>query len=297
MRRFFLYLTTLLILASCGDKSNEVVLRGSFINLRQADFYIYSTDDTRAKVDTIHVRSGRFEIILPLDDKAVYHLVYPNLQEQIIFASSGDVIEIEGNANSLKEVTVNGNDDNKAYTKLRLDINKTDKRKADQLVSKFISANPDSRVSAFLRTERNNVGTSQLQIGKKLPEFRLISNGDTITNSTFRGHRTLISFYARWSKSGNQPKRQTRHLLRKHNDLYALSYSLDVEQGAYLRELPSDSILHSKYNLRWKGYCDFKGLKSNLFEKWQLYDIPLFILTDTSGVVTQICREYEKLKL
>ena len=110
--------------------------------MEQAELYLYSPDGGLDHLDTLHVVGGKFSWQHPLGADATFFIVYPNMSEQVVFASPGDDIKLEGDGGQLKSIEVSGNDDNKLLTQFRLEHN-GDKR--DSLVAamkRFVKHTP-----------------------------------------------------------------------------------------------------------------------------------------------------------
>ena len=287
---FIILYTLLIVLAACGGKHGEVVISGSFTNLRAADFFIYSTDCGRTKIDTIHVVNGRFEYKTPLNESATYHIVYPHMSELAVFATSGDEIEIEGDASNLREVKVSGNDDNETYTDLRMEMNQmSDQRVRDSLMLKFIAENPVSPVSKYLTEELRKNGTAHTVVrkGVRLPSFGPVDS--------VRGYPTIVAFYHSWRYDNHGVLRRLRERLRqdKTDSLRVVSISLNVSTREQETALERDSVKDKKYSKRWCDTCDYRGLQTAVVQRWQIFDYPYYIYIDTKGVVRYCGTEWE----
>mgnify|MGYP004443269609 FL=1 len=279
---YSLFFALILLLAACGGKHGEVVIRGAYANLRAADFFIYAPDCGSTKIDTRHVVNGRFEYRAPLSESATYRIIYPHMGELAVFASSGDIIEIEGDASNLREVQVSGNDDNETYTELRMQMNQmSDQRVRDSLILKFIAANPVSPISHYLTEEYHKNGASQpvIRKGARMPSFAPVDS--------MRGYPTIVAFYHQWRHDNHGVLRRLRERLRqdKTDSLRVVTISLNVGAAEQERALERDSVLDKKYSKRWRDTCDFRGLQSPVVQRWQIFDYPYFISIDTAGVI------------
>ena len=77
-------------------------------------------------------------------------IVFPNFSEQAVFASPGEEVEIKGDVTHLKDITIEGTDENEELTKLRMRINKLTPPEIPAAVAEFIKDNPTSIVSSYL---------------------------------------------------------------------------------------------------------------------------------------------------
>ena len=92
--------------------------------MNQAEFYVYSPDGGIKGIDTIKVHEGRFAYETMLRDEATFVLIFPNFSELAVFGEPGEKVEIKGDASHMKEMTVEGSDDNEDMTKLRMELNR-----------------------------------------------------------------------------------------------------------------------------------------------------------------------------
>lgn len=289
---------SLLLLASCTS-SNNFRLTGSFENLRQTDFYVYATDGSLAQLDTIHVIEGSFEWETPLADEATLHIVYPNLGEQVVFARPGDQVRIEGDANQLRAVSIEGNPENDAYTRFRLENLQASPDSLRRAMQAFIKANPESRVSNHLQRQLtlSRTTASRLRKGQKLPAILLPPDtlgGDTLRllpeDSTARP--VLLCFWATWKSDSRNAARDIREALRqskklpKRRQLQPISISLDFDSAQYAYSRRADSIDYDRrrYPQIWDApICELLAIQH----------IPYYILTDTLRQVVALGTDWK----
>lgn len=101
-------------------------------------------------MDTLRLREGKFDYTVPLQEKAIYHILYPNFSELVIFGESGKVVKVKGDARSLNEVKVSGTDENETYTKYRRESQNLSGKKLDSLTRDYILQYPTMQMSRFL---------------------------------------------------------------------------------------------------------------------------------------------------
>lgn len=101
-------------------------------------------------MDTLRLREGKFDYTVPLQEKATYHILYPNFSELVIFGESGKVVKVKGDARSLNEVKVSGTDENETYTKYRRESQNLSGKKLDSLTRNYILQYPTMQMSRFL---------------------------------------------------------------------------------------------------------------------------------------------------
>ena len=98
-------------------------------------------------MDTLRLREGKFDYTVPLQEKATYHILYPNFSELVIFGESGKVVKVKGDARSLNEVKVSGTDENETYTKYRRESQNLSGKKLDSLTRDYILQYPTMQMS------------------------------------------------------------------------------------------------------------------------------------------------------
>ena len=153
MKRFILYTLVAFTLLSCGGSEGRFRLKGEFEHLRQGEFYIYSNDGGTSGFDTIKIEDGQFDYETDLRNHAIYYLLYPNLSEQVIFGTSGDVITLKGDARNLKSVEVKGSKPNEELTAFRLENKDKGLVGIREAAVAFMTHSPSSPVSVFLFKE------------------------------------------------------------------------------------------------------------------------------------------------
>lgn len=288
-----------LFLTSCTS-SHTFRLTGTIDNLRQADFYVYSIDGSLTDLDTIHVLDGEFEWEINLNDEATLYLIYPNLNEQVIFARPGDHVRFKGDANQLRAVDIKGNPDNEALTRFRLENLQAKPDSLQRAMRSYIQAHPDSRVSSYLQRqltlERSN--SSRLRQGQQLPDIILPPDsvgGDTLrllsTDSAARP--VLLCFWATWKSDSRSAARDIRDAIRKSEKLpkarrlQPISISLDFDERQYAYSLRSDTIDYDRrrYPQIWDApICELLAIQN----------IPYYILADSSRTVRALGSDWKK---
>lgn len=324
MRRITLYTLLVFTLLSCGGSKGRFRLKGEFKHLQQGEFYLYSPDGGLNRIDTLRLQGGSFDYTTDLNDDATFVLLYPNYSEHVIFAESGDVITVKGDARHLKSTRIEGSEANEQLTQFRLE--NQDKPQAERLkaAAVFIRQAPGSRVSNhlfqlyFLRgpgagdqrtraqlyqalcqaqpdnnqlalwspevENRNNIA-----LGKPFPKLKLeTADGKVIRPADYRGQYLLITFWAGWKSNSTSLLHYTRRLRRfSDKKLAAISYSLDVSHNLYRTALRTDTV-------DWDSYCDFRSWNSPHVRDLGLCNIPYSVLLDTAQTVIALGDDFEK---
>lgn len=273
-----------LFFSSCRDKS-VFTLKGDIDHLQQAYFYIYATDGSMQTVDTLQVVEGQFTWKLSLQQDAQLHIVYPNLSEQVIFASPGESVLMKGDAGQLRSISVKGTPDNDELTDFRLAHLTDTPDSLRRAMRAYAEQHPDSRVGLYLRRQLLLLQqqTSRFRKGQKLPALTLPPDGLTSSSDTLRlrpGKRPLLLvFWASWKRDSRDHLPDVRRCLQRTGNkpdslrLQAVSVSLDYDLNLYAYSLRTDSI---DYDRR----CYRQIWETPLCRELDITDIPYFILTD-----------------
>lgn len=281
---FLVCLFSFLLLVSCSDP-RRFSIKGEMENLEQAEFYIYSTDGGLDRLDTITVRDGRFKWETFLEHEATFFLVYPNLSQQVVFASPGDEVRVIGDASQLRAINVLGTDDNRAYTEFRMaHFNDKAKQLADAMRD-YIAANPDSRVSTYMRSLiQGNAGGSSVEVGQKLTDIELPPDGLSADSTTIRlrpGRPVLLTFWASWVHETTddfyflmKAHRQSQHAT-DDKSVRVISISLDAAVDAYRTTCRYDSVV-------WESRCYRQLWDTPVVNQLSVTTLPYYILTDAN---------------
>lgn len=316
------YIVSLLTLLCCSGHPGQVKIRGRFAHLEQGEFFIYGYQGGTSTLDTLRIQDGAFTYTADLTAPAVMQILYPNYSQLAVFVSPGDDIKLKGDAQHLNAVEVTGSKDNEIYTRFRKETEGKSSAEQLTLVRDYALRHPTLAVSHYLFAQYfilsdNPSGREAREIydslcracpddanlhrlsnavnalgklipGAKLPDFRLhtrnsqMSDGpksDTIQRSDYQGKYLLMTFWAGW-KSGSQSalyrsRKLRREMKGKGRQLNIISYSLDTDP-VYLESL------EKRDSVDFPSYCDYKAFSSDLPLKWNIRQLPYFILVDTS---------------
>lgn len=305
---------SLLLFFSCGAPSGRFRIEGRLRNINQGEFYIYSPDGGLAGLDTIRIADGRFSYETSLTDDAIYMIVFPNYSELPVFGSSGTTVNIEGDVSHLKEVKVDGTDENKRMTELRKHLNNQTPPEQKKTALQFINDNPNSIASIYLidkyllQNEKADYKAaaelvdkllakapenarllnlrSKLDILKaynnnyRLPDFTAADiNGKTVNAFSLKSDLNIILFWATWNSESYSLISQMKNLKENYgNRLSVLSVCIDAQDVDCRRRAERDS-------LKWSTICDGQMWQSPLIKKFGVTDVPDNIIIDKSGRV------------
>lgn len=302
----------------------QLRIRGEYQHLDQADLLLYSTDGGIEWVDTLHIRQGEFQFVTTLTQDATFHILYPNNDELVFWAHSGDDVVIDGDAQDLSRVKVKGNEENELYTEFRRQVADQDSVPVQNHAAAFIRQYPLSPVSIYLlehhflkcvtplpqdsvqklfrvlqkaQPKNNEVallgGRIQqryaLSVGKAMPDFNLkTTDSKSHKLSDYRGKHLLVYFWAGWSSSSQGIHSIIADSMATNKDLRVLSYSLDVDSLTF-RVTRADSTVNIP------TYCDYQGFQSTLVKQLGITQVPMAVLVDEKGKILMAEKEVSKV--
>ena len=286
-------------------------LKGKFKNFNQGELYVYNLEG-KAKIDTIRLSEGKFSYLIPLEDTVSLSVVFPNFSEIPLIASPGTTLKMEGDASHLREVSVEGNDDNKLLTKFRLHANELTPPEAVKAAADFIREHPASPACTYLirkyyllkakanwdeayklltvmaeaTPDNKRLGQLKQQVaelrGKKqggtLPRFSALTTAKrAVTNGDLEKELNVISVWATWNYESQNMQRQLRKYQKQYGSrLGLLSICLDGNPAECKRAAERDSI-------HWSTVCDGLMWDTPLLAQLGIYTIADNILTDSKG--------------
>ena len=300
--------------SSCGTPDGRFRIEGRLNNINQGEFYIYSPDGGLTGLDTIHIADGRFSYETSLADDATFIMVFPNFSEHVVFGRSGVTAKISGDVSHLKEIEVEGTDENKQMTELRKHFANQTPPEQKKSALQFINDNPSSIVSVYLidkyllqaekpdykeaytlveKLVKQVPGNARLmklhqQLGAlknlsdstRLPDFTATDiEGKSVNLFSLKSELNAVLFWATWSSDSYSLISNMQRLKKDYGSRLAiLSVCMDAGKGDCKRRAERDS-------LKWPTVCDERMWESPLVEKFGITDIPCYILADKSGRV------------
>ena len=286
MNRLLGYILLTLIVVSCGTPSGQFKIEGRFKNFNQGEFYIYSSDETQGRLDTIHVADGRFAYTTYLDDTVTFQLVFPNFSEVPVFAMSGASVTINGDASHLKEIEITGTDDNELMTQFRLSTSELTPPETLVAAENFIKDHPESRISLYMLDHYRQLKLLDRQLESlqstmpkgKLPRFSATDmKGRQVSNAQLNAELNVIYLWATWNYDSQNMQRQLRSFKKDYGSrLSLLGISIDARRHDCERTVDRDSI-------SWSTVNDGRMWQTPLLSKLGLAELPGNIVTDRSG--------------
>lgn len=137
-------------LSACTSGGDKVKIDARFLNMNQANFYVYSPDGVMDGIDTIRVNGGRFTYERPVMQQGTLVLVFPNYAVMPVFVEPGADISIDANAAHLKSMEITGTEDNEVFTQWRQNSDKLSPAEMVAHAERFVRDNPTSPVSLWL---------------------------------------------------------------------------------------------------------------------------------------------------
>lgn len=277
MKRLIYIITLTLVLVSCGSRSGYFSFEGRLLNLNQGEFYVYSPDGVFDGVDTIKVEGGRFTFETPCKEEGTIVIIFPNFSEQPVFAEPGKAATIKGDASHLKEITVEGTDENKLMNGFRQQIAKASPPEVKNYAAQFIKNNPKSIASVYIlikyfvsrpdadtkeieqlasiiykaqpkngniaRILRYTKTAGQCGIGAPVPSFKTKDiYGKDVSDADIRGKIAVVLTCARWNNNSINMIYKLNQLKNEYgNRLAVMCISIDASKLESKQMMQNDS--------------------------------------------------------
>ncbi len=320
---FLFCMSTLCLLTSCGTSSGYFKLEGRFLHINQGELYVYSPDGGIEGMDTIKIEAGRFAYETKMEEEATLMLVFPNFSEHPVFAESGAAVEIQADASRLKEMTVDGTDENELMNQFRNMVRNASPPEEKQLAVQFIKDHPTSLVSTYLirkyllqtappdymqalnlvntmleedphnsnllRMKQRIAPLTKATTGNMLPAFTATDiNGNTVSDRDFRNGTTVISLWLSQNYESMEQQRKLKQLQEESgNALKLLSICITPDKNECKRFTEREGIT-------WQVVCDGTMLDGKLVQLLGLNRIPDNIIV-RNGKITDRGLDTESL--
>jgi hypothetical protein len=303
---FLMMLMGLVLLTGCGEERQTFRLEGTFKGFNQGELYICDINGN-FPLDTVAVVKSQFHYEVALEDPAAFIVIFPNFSEVPIYGEKGATVTIEGDVSHLREIDVDGIDENEVLTKYRKKTSHQTPPEVALSTEQFIKENPTSPFAFYLirkvfiqspqpdykraatLTElvtqanpkaadelkaqmKRMEGMSYLKDGARLPSFIVTDiNGQTVKSSDLNAKVNVITV---WNTDNFEGQGTLRQLQRKQksagDNLKVLTICLDANIKACRQKLERDSIT-------WNTICD-----------GQLWDSPIIYQTGLSYITDNI---------
>jgi len=312
-------------LCSCGSKGGQFRFEGRFRNMNRGELYVYSTDGGTNGIDTIKVSDGRFSYETPLNDKATYIILFPNLSELAVFGESGSTAKISGDVSHLKEIEITGTEDNELMTKFKQNVNRLSPPEAAAAAAQFVEEHPNSIVSVYIvkryfiqATEPDYSKASSLlaaivkaqpndgriaKLKKQVDRLKASTKGNAMSNfnaTDLKGKRigkselsskvNIVSVWASWNFDSQEQQRKLDKLKKDHaGDIALLGVCIDANKEECRKIVERDS-------LKWPNVCDGLMWESPLLAQFGLGEVPGNVVFDSKGKVVARNLSPQKMK-
>lgn len=158
---YILTIICLLCLTSCHKKRGDILLSGDIKHITASSLYLYGTNGSYDKIDTIPIINGHFSYHITTDTLSSAILLLNNNIEYPIFFDKGDKISIKGDVNKLPELEITGNSLNKDFDSFKKDVSQSNliinytnafipNPALESIAERFISKHTSSIVSVYL---------------------------------------------------------------------------------------------------------------------------------------------------
>lgn len=315
MKRILYFFITIMAIAftACSGRKGYFTIEGRFLNMNQGELYVYSNDGLTNGIDTIKVNGGRFSLDIPCKRKGTLMIVFPNFSEQPVFAEPGKSVDIKADASHLKQMTTTGTKDNELMSDFRQAVASASPPETVKMAETFIKDNPKSQVAIYLMNkyfvcsgnteyvkkakellplinQPDNGGLVRMQRninmllasckGNMLPAFNATTtDGNSVSNATFRGKTTIIFTWASWSfESENMMRRVNTVINNAGGSVAALGINVDASAKICSRVMKNES-------LTYPSVCDEQLFESKLLSKLGLHAVPDNIIVGADGKV------------
>jgi hypothetical protein len=284
------------------------------ITAQEGATILYSTDGGIDGIDTIPVREGRFVYEIPMRSPSTLVIVFPNYSELPVFARPGAEVDIKGDATHLREMAINGTDENGEMTKLRMELNRLMPPEVPGKVEEFIRENPESEVSVYLLQRyflqedaadyKRAMALVELMLKEQPDNGRLIEwkkqlpalcrgmvkaklpaftasdvKGRTVTQDELKKKANVLTVWASWSFQSTDMQRRLIRLKKDYGErLGVVSICLDARPQDCRQRVERDS-------LPWKTVCDGRVWQTPLLAKLGISEVPASMVIDSRGVI------------
>ena len=312
-KKYFILLTTLICLFSCGKKT-DFELTGEFNNFHD-DSIVVLFDAPFTKLDTIPVKNGKFTYKLSPDTITLFRLISESGKYIPVFADESWRVSLKGTFDAPE---ISGEGPNNDYREFLHTISKADNDSMtiENEAEKFITAHPGSFASAYILDQyiiksaspdtkkiydlisplNGNIKDCVIisSILKKIPkkgyESKNNQTEDYINYFTYRGRAnqpfawntetstyTLINFWASWDQKSIAIRDSISNIPKDlhENDIRIINISLDLQKDAWLKACKEDTP-------QWFEACDFEGWTTPIITNNKIQKIPTNILINRS---------------
>lgn len=316
-----LFLIIVLGLAGCKKQDDVARISGEIKGLGNDTLYLYGTDQFYDRIDTIYVQDDKFTHTVQPDTLISALLLLKNNTEYPLFLEKGNKIKIEGTADNLDFLKINGNTPNKEFTAFQQELQglgKPSPKVMEEKAEEFIRQHHSSLVSIYLldkhfvqkespdftkikaliemmtgvlqdRPYIENLDESIKQAekamdGKYAPFFSLPNaKGEKLSRSSepFKKKYLLVNFWASWCDSCRTQNAELRDLYRTYKKSKDFAI-LGISLDLDKKEW-QEAIRRD--TLQWEQVCDFSGFNSETVKQYNITALPTTFLLSPEGKI------------
>ena len=309
MKKGIAYLLTLISLAlltSCGESRRTFLLEGTFKGFNQGELYICDLNGG-SPLDTVAVVKSQFRYEIALEDSTAFIVIFPNFSEVPVYGEPGATVTIEGDVSHLREIEVEGTDENEVMTKYRKKTSQQTPPEVALSTEQFIKDNPASPFALYL-IRKVFIQSSQPDYKRAADLMALVIqanpstsdelkaqmkqmdiNGETVKSADLNAKVNVITV---WNTDNYEGMGILRQLQKKQNDvgddLKILTICMEADLKACRLRLERDSIT-------WHTICDPRLWNTPIIQQIGLSYIPDNILIDDKGKIIAHSLSQEEL--
>lgn len=317
VRGGFLLLLSFLLFTSCGGRSGYFKLEGRFLHLNQGEVYVYSPDGAIDGLDTIKIEAGRFAYEIPCKEKGTLVMVFPNYSEHAVFAEPGEAVSLKADASHLKEMEVEGTDDNELMTTFRKMVSNVSPPEEAKLAAQFVKDHPDAFMGTYLvrkyflqsmtpdyqqaatllaameKEQEDNHTLKRLKtqvqqlsasaVGSPLPAFHAKDiNGQSVSDANLRGGVAVVNLWSTWNYSSQEMLRIIRAAhSRSGRRMKVVTICVDPQIDRFQRDMME------RDTITWPIICDGTLIESPVMKKLGLGQMPDVVIYQNGRVVAR----------
>lgn len=318
MKKINILLILIICLTGCKKEIETTSISGEIKGLGNDTIYLYGADGLYEHVDTIYVKGDKFSHSLIVDTITSAMLLLKKEIEYPIFLDKKNKIKIQGNADDLSYLRIDGNIYNEDFSAFQATLQEEDlpsdevlEEKAETFIRQHTSSfasiylldkyfvqkeTPDFKkikelinVMAGILQDKPSIGQlteyiAQIEKAEKdrtAPFFSIPNQkGEKITRTgKFKDKYLLINFWASWCQDCDH----TNAELRKLNTKYKKSKDFGI-LGISLdidKEAWKNKI--EQDTLNWEQVCTFTGWEQETARQYAILKLPTNILVSPGG--------------
>lgn len=321
MKRYSILLLIILSLSGCKKTSDMASITGEIKGLGNDTIYMYGMEGLYDRIDTIYVEDDKFSHTAKVDTITPVTLLFKDQTEYPVFLNKGNKIKIEGRADNLTFLTIDGNTANEEFTAFQQSLKglgKPSQKALEEKAEAFIRQHHSSFVSVYLLDkyfvqkespdfakikQLIEIMTGILQdrpyiedletyigeldkadVGKYAPYFNLPNaKGEKLTRSSesFKEKYLLLNFWASWCDSCATSNEELRDI----NRIYKKDKKFSILGISLDIDKQSWKDAIKKDTLSWEQVCNFTGINSETMKQFAILKLPTNILLSPEGKI------------